>query len=186
LQGRFDEAFPEIEIARQLDPLSLIIATDYGAILYFSRRYDRAIEQLRAVLDMEPNFPRAHMLVWAYVQKGQYADALAGVDAWRHSDNVAWNLAMTAYVFGRSGNPAKANLALEHLEKATQHRPFDPLSFAVAYIGLGNNDKAMVWLEKAYTEHSSSLSAIKVDPTYDPVRSDPRFQDLVRRIGLAH
>jgi hypothetical protein len=59
------------------------------------------------------------------------------------------------------------------------------LSFAVAYIGMGNNDKAMVWLEKAYAEHSSSLNAIQVDPTYDPVRSDPRFQDLVRRIGLA-
>ena len=69
LQGRFGEAFPEIESARQLDPLSLIIATDYGAILYFSRQYDRAIEQFHSVLDMEPNFPRAHMLVWAYTQK---------------------------------------------------------------------------------------------------------------------
>jgi serine/threonine-protein kinase len=92
---------------------------------------------------------------------------------------------MTAYVFGRSGNQSKANLALEQLERAGQHRPLDPLCFAVAYIGVGNNDKAMVWLERAYAKHSSSLSAIKVDPTYDPVRGDPRFQDLVRRIGLA-
>jgi TolB-like protein/DNA-binding winged helix-turn-helix (wHTH) protein/Tfp pilus assembly protein PilF len=185
LQGRFHEAFPEIESARQLDPLSLIIATDYGAILYFSRQYDRAIEQFRAVLDMEPNFPRAHMLVWAYVQKGQFADALAAAEAWRRRDNVPWNWAMTAYIFGRSGNHAKANLALDQLEKAAQHRPLDSLSFAIAHIGMGNNDQAMVWLERAYAEHSSSLSAIKVDPTYDPVRSDPRFQDLVRRIGLA-
>jgi tetratricopeptide (TPR) repeat protein len=185
LQGRFDEAFPEIEIARQLDPLSLIIATDYGAILYFSRQYDRAIEQFRVVLEMEPNFPRAHMLVWAYVQKGLFADALADVEAWRRHDNSPWNWGMTAYVFGRSGNQSKANLALEQLERAGQHRPLDPLCFAVAYIGVGNNDKAMVWLERAYAKHSSSLSAIKVDPTYDPVRGDPRFQDLVRRIGLA-
>jgi TolB-like protein/DNA-binding winged helix-turn-helix (wHTH) protein/Tfp pilus assembly protein PilF len=185
LQGRFDEAFPEIEMARQLDPLSLIIATDYGAILYFSRQYDRAIEQFRAVLEMEPNFPRAHMLVWAYVQRGLFADALADVEAWRRHDNTPWNWSMTAYVFGRSGNQSKADLALDELERAGQRRPFDPLSFAVAYIGVGNNDKAMVWLEKAYAEHSSSLSAIKVDPTYDPVRGDPRFQDLVRRIGLA-
>ncbi len=68
LQGRFDKAFPQIENGRQLDPLSLIIATDYGAILYFSRQYDRAIEHFRGVLEMEPDFPRAHMLVWAYAQ----------------------------------------------------------------------------------------------------------------------
>jgi TolB-like protein/DNA-binding winged helix-turn-helix (wHTH) protein/Tfp pilus assembly protein PilF len=185
LQGRFDQAFPEIEIARQLDPLSLIIATDYGAILYFSRQYDRAIEQFRAVLDMEPNFPRAHMLVWAYVQKGQFADALADAQAWRRHDDMPWSWVMTAYVFGRSGERAKAKLALEQLERLGRHRPLDSLSFAVAYIGMGNNDEAMVWLEKACTEHSSSLSALKVDPTYDPVRSDPRFQNLLRRIGLA-
>ena len=92
LQGRFDEAFPEIENARQLDPLSLIIATDYGAIFYFSRQYDRAIEQFRAVLEMEPDFPRAHMLVWAYVQKGLFADALADAEAYQRRENAALEL----------------------------------------------------------------------------------------------
>jgi TolB-like protein/DNA-binding winged helix-turn-helix (wHTH) protein/Flp pilus assembly protein TadD len=185
LQGRFDEAFPEIEIARQLDPLSLIIATDYGAILYFSRQHDRAIEQFRAVLDMEPNFPRAHMLVWALVQKGLFAEALTHVEAWRRIENMPWSWVMTAYIYGRSGNHEKANEALVHLKEAGQHQPLDPLSLAIACIGTGDNDKAMVWLEKAYAQHSSSLSAIKVDPTYDPLRSDPRFQELMRRIGLA-
>jgi tetratricopeptide (TPR) repeat protein len=80
LQGRFDEAFPEIERARQLDPLSLIIAADYGAILYFSRQHDRAIEQFRAVSDMEPNFPRAHMISFAYVQKGMYGEAIRDIE----------------------------------------------------------------------------------------------------------
>ena len=80
LQGRFDEAFPEIERARQLDPLSLIIATDNGAILFFSHQYDRAIEQFRAVLEMDPNFPRAHMVITAYVQKGLFDDALADAE----------------------------------------------------------------------------------------------------------
>ena len=185
LQGRFDEAFPEIESARQLDPLSLIIATDYGAIFYFSRQYDRAIEKFRGVLDMEPDFPRAHMLVWAYAQKGLFADALADAEAWRRREETPWTWVMTAYASGRAGDQAKAKLALEQLRRLEGHRRLDSLSLAVAYIGVGNNDKALVWLEKAYQEHSSSLTALKVDPTYDPLRRDPRFQAMLRRIGLA-
>ena len=185
LQGRFGEAFPEIESARQLDPLSLIIATDYGAILYFSRQYDRAIEQFRSVLDMEPNFPRAHMLVWAYTQKASFADALADADSWRQADNSSlWSWVMIAYVSGRSGDQARANFAIEQLEQMGTHRTLDPLSFAVAYIGIGINDKALSWLEKAYAERSSSLTALKVDPIYDPLRGEPRFQELMRQVGL--
>ena len=186
LQGRFGEAFPEIESARQLDPLSLIIATDYGAILYFSRQYDRAIAQFRSVLDMEPDFPRAHMLIWAYAQKGLFADALNAAEAWRRrDDSQPWDWAMIAYAAGRSGDQATAKLALEQLQQLQQHRTMDSLSFAVAYIGMGNNDQALLWLEKAYREHSASLTALKVDPTYDPLRRDPRFQDLLRRVGLS-
>lgn len=185
LQGRFNEAFPEIESARQLDPLSLIIATDYGAILYFSRQYDRAIEQFRGVLDMEPNFPRAHMLVWAYAQKASFPDALADAEAWRQADNSPlWSWVMTAYVSGRSGDQAQAKLALDHLGQLGTHGMLDPLCFAIAYIGTGDNNQALGWLEKAYAERSSSLTALKVDPIYDPLRGEPRFQELLRRVGL--
>src|SRR5271167_21861 len=97
LQGRFDQAFPEIENARQLDPLSLIVGTDYGAILYFSRQYDRAIEQFRAVLDMEPNFPRAHMVSYAYVEKGRFADALADIESWSRIEESPWIWSLRAY-----------------------------------------------------------------------------------------
>jgi TolB-like protein/DNA-binding winged helix-turn-helix (wHTH) protein/Tfp pilus assembly protein PilF len=185
LQGRFNEAFREIESARKLDPLSLIVAADYGAILYFSRQYDRAIEQFRAVLEMEPNFPRAHMLVWAYAQKGQFADALADLEAWRSPDNLAWTWAMEAYLAGMSGDRARAKLAFEQLQRMEALQPLDSLSLAITYIGMGDNEKALARLEKAYLEHSSSLSALKVDPTYDPLRADPRFQELLRRLGLA-
>jgi TolB-like protein/Tfp pilus assembly protein PilF len=184
LQGRFDQAFPEIESARQLDPLSLSIGADYGAIFYFSRQYDRAIEQFRAVLEMEPNFPRARMVVWAYVQKGQFGDALTSAEAWRTGDDSPWTWAIAAYVAGRSGDRARAKLALEQLRRIEGHSGFDSLSLAIAYIGMGDNDNALAWLEKAHQEHSGSLSALKVDPTYDPLRSDPRFEQLLRRIGL--
>src|SRR5580700_2672474 len=185
LQGRFDEAFSEIGIARKLDPLSLIIATDYGAILYFSRQYDRAIEQFRSVLEIEPDFPRAHMLAWAYAQKGLFADALADAEAQGgHREDNPWSWAVIAYISGRSGDRARANSALERLQNVKRHRAVDSLCFTVAYIGLGNNDEALLWLEKAYQEHSNSLTAIKVDPTYDPLRGAPRFQEFLRRVGL--
>jgi TolB-like protein/Tfp pilus assembly protein PilF len=184
LEGRFDEAFVEIERARQLDPLSLIIATDHGAILYFSRQYDRAIEQLRAVLDMEPNFPRAQILVFAYVQKGMYAEGLADVEKWRRIDESPWSWMMLAYLHGRSGQQAKARAALEKLEELNRREKTDALSVALAHLGMGDKEKTIAWLQRAYTEHSIS-TALKVDPIFDPLRGDPRFQELLRRIRLA-
>ncbi len=184
LQGRFDEAFPEIERARQLDPLSLIIATDNGAILFFSHQYDRAIEQFRAVLEMDPNFPRAHMVITAYVQKGLFDDALADAEGLHRREASSWSWGALAYIYGRSGQRAKAKFALDQLERVSRSQVVDPISFATAYIGIGDKEKALVWLQRAYQWHSSSLTALKVDPTYDPLRNDPRFQALVGRIGL--
>jgi tetratricopeptide (TPR) repeat protein len=185
-QGRFDEALAESERARQLDPLSPIIAADKGAILYFSRQYDRAIEQFRAVLEMEPNLQRAHMVLFAYAQKGQTADALAEIQNWRRGDDTPWTWAAEAYVYGHSGQPAQARGALEKLEQMNRHQHLDPAPMlALAYAGMENKDEAFVWLQKAYSEHTNAVTTLKVDPIYDPLRSDPRFQNLVRRVGLA-
>src|SRR5258708_17321644 len=83
-RGRFDDALRESERARQLDPLSLIIAADNGVILYYSRQYDRAIEKWRAVLEMDPDFGRAHLITAAYIEKGMFAEALANIESKRH------------------------------------------------------------------------------------------------------
>jgi len=186
-QGRFDEALAESEHARHLDPLSVIIAADRGAILYFARQYDRAIEQFRAVLDMEPNFSRAHLVLFAYLENGRFADALAHIEAWRRADNQPspWPWAMEVCVYSRSGQPAKARQALVKLERWNRQSSLDaaPL-FAAAYTCMNNNDEALARLQKAYEEHSSALTSLKVDPIYDPLRGDPRFQDLLRRVGL--
>jgi TolB-like protein/DNA-binding winged helix-turn-helix (wHTH) protein/Flp pilus assembly protein TadD len=180
--GRFDEALVESERARQLDPLSLVIAADNGVILYYSRQYDRAIEQFRAALDMDPTFPRAHMVQAAYAQKGMYADSLAVISKWQPGPGYWSNL---AYDYGRSGRQAEAQLALRELQKLDRRQPVDPLTFCVAYIGMNKNNQAVTSLQKAFEEHSISLASLKVDPIYDPLRSDPRFQDLLRHIGLA-
>jgi TolB-like protein/Tfp pilus assembly protein PilF len=183
-EGRFDEALAESERARQLDPLSLIIATDHGAILYFSRQYDRAIEQFHAVLEMEPSFNRAYIVVSAEVRAGKFPDALADIERWRRNglpDQGLW--VMQAYVDGRSGKRAEARALLRKLQRSA-HPPQSEIAWIPAYLGIGQNDEVIALLEQAYADHGNVVD-LKVQPNYDPLRSDPRFQDLLRHVGLA-
>jgi TolB-like protein/DNA-binding winged helix-turn-helix (wHTH) protein/Tfp pilus assembly protein PilF len=186
--GRFDEALAESERARRLDPLSLIIATDHGQILFLSRQYERAIEQSRAVLEMEPTFPRLYsVLIDAEVQSGKFADALADSERCRRavgSNVTLWE--QKAYINGRAGRQAEARHALAKLKQSL--RPSGPGEIPLlltAYLGTGQIDEVMALLQKAYSEHSNALTTLKVDPKYDPFRSDPRFQDLLQRVGLS-
>ena len=184
-RGRFDEALRESERARELDPLSLIIATDNAAILYDSRQYDRAIEQFRYVLQMEPNFPRAGVIAEAYVQKGMFAEAIAFLENQTQIDNAPRHLAYLAYVYGRSGRQAQAQHALDQLLVLSRQQDFDLMKLAWAYIGMGNKEQALACLEKAYSQHANGLTSLKVDPLYDPLRGEARFQALLQRVGLA-
>jgi TolB-like protein/Tfp pilus assembly protein PilF len=184
-EGRFDEALAESERARLLDPLSLIIATDHGAILYYSRQYDRAIEQFRGVLEMEPNFSHAHMVISAYVQAGRFADALADIENEQRrlgSDSpYAW--ASQVYVYGRWGRRVEAQHALKKFEQSLRDFPGDQTGLLLTvYAGMNRSNEAIALLQKASSEHSNAVIALKVDPMYDPLRSDPRFQDLQHRV----
>lgn len=185
-QGRFEEALSESERARQLDPLSLIIATDHGAILYFSRQYDRAIEQLRSVLRKDPYFARAKIVIYAYVEKGMLAQALTEVEiSHRLYGEGPWYWAMLAYSYGRAGQLERARRELEKLEKRSRQEQLDPVIMLWAHLGAGDKEEALADLEKAYSQHFNTLTTLKVEPAFDPLRSDPRFQDLLRRVGLA-
>jgi TolB-like protein/DNA-binding winged helix-turn-helix (wHTH) protein/Tfp pilus assembly protein PilF len=184
-RGRFDEAFAGIERARQLDPLSLIIATDRGEILYLSRDYDRAIAQVRGVLEMEPNFLQAHyILAFSLVQKGSFAEALADLEQWRRSDETPWSLMMEAYIHGRAGQRLQARHALQKLEQLHRRQPMDPAPLLLAHVGMGNTEDVFALFEQAYSEHSTALPSLRVNPLYDPMRDDPRFDRLMLRIGL--
>jgi len=186
LQGRFDEALAESERARQLDPLSLIIATDHAVILYFARQYDRAIEQFRGVSEMDPNFSRAHLIIAPYVEEGRFEEAMAALENWRRTDSKTIISGAQAYVYGRWGRRAEGQAALAHFQVLLRRYPaFDATSQMLsAYAGLGMKDQAIALLQKCYAEHSAAVVGIKVEPNYDSLRSDPRFQDLLRRIGL--
>ena len=184
--GRFDEALGESERARRLDPLSLIIAADNGAILYFSHQYDRAIEQFRTVLRQEPNHGRAGIIVYAYVEKGMFEQAFAEVEILRHSYGEGpWHWSLLTYIYGRAGQPEKARREFEKLEKLGRHESLDPVIMLWAHLGMSNKEEVLADLEKAYSEHFGILTTLKVEPAFNPLRSDPRFQDLLRRVGLA-
>lgn len=184
-QGRFDEALGESERARELDPLSLIIAADNGAIYYFARQYDRAIARFQGVLDVDPSFGVAHLIIGAYVQQGRFKEALANVEQWRRVSDGAGIWAWEAYVSGRAGDPVRARHALQELQRINRSAGLDPEQyFDIAYGGLNDNDKWLDCLQKAYQQRTNIPTGFKVDPRYDPLRSDPRFQELLRRAGF--
>jgi TolB-like protein/DNA-binding winged helix-turn-helix (wHTH) protein/Tfp pilus assembly protein PilF len=188
LQGRFDEALAESARARQLDPLSLIIATDDSVILYYSRQYDRAIEEFQTVRGMQPNFPRSGVIFDAYIAKGDFAAALSEIDEdMRPTLNRAEVLAAQTYVYGRWDRRAQAERSFAEFQKESKLHPeeADAVSTKLsAYMGVGLNDDAIAVLRKCNEEHTNCLIGLKVDPFLDPLRSDPRYQDLLRRTNL--
>ena len=183
-RGRFDEALLESAKAQQLDPLSLIIAADRGAILYYSREYDRAVEQLRAVLRRDPNFSRAQIIESAYVERGQFEQARNQADLQRRTYGDAALSARLAYIYGRAGQLEKARRELGKLEKITRTERPDLFAMSLAHLALGDKEEALADLTKACDEHYNFVTGLKVEPAFDPLRGDPRFQELIHRVHL--
>jgi tetratricopeptide (TPR) repeat protein len=149
--------------------------------LYFARRFDAAIEQARKTLEMDPSFSHARFgLGCAYAAKGMYRQALAEFEKLPDRRRDVY----LAYAHARLGERSQALRLLDELKAPAKQTSVDAFSFAVIYLGLGDKDQAFALLEKAYQERSSSLLDLKVDPLWDPLRSDPRFADLLRRVGL--
>jgi TolB-like protein/DNA-binding winged helix-turn-helix (wHTH) protein/lipoprotein NlpI len=184
LQGRFNEAFMEIAKARELDPLSLIIGADYGAILYFSRNYGQAIQQFHTVLEMDPDFPRAHMISYAYVEEGRFPEALGVVEKWQSDGHTTWAWPIMAYIYGRWGKKTEAEHAIQKMIKSNRRAKMDPSTFVVSNLGLGNKKVAMDWLEKAFAERSPFITAMKVDPIYEPLYTEARFHSILKQMNL--
>jgi TolB-like protein/Flp pilus assembly protein TadD len=185
--GRVDEALAEVRRAQELNPLSLIIRTHLGLMLYRGRRYDEAIEQFRQTLEMEADFAAAHdFLAWAYEQKGMYEEAVTHLQraliVSPGSPDKVGALGHAHAVFKRK---ELARKALKELHKLSELRFVSAYDFAIIHVGLGEADQAFQWLERACEERSfSMLMSLKAEPRLDKLRSDPRFQDLVRRVDL--
>jgi TolB-like protein/DNA-binding winged helix-turn-helix (wHTH) protein/lipoprotein NlpI len=183
-EGRFDEAFAEMQRALQLDPLSLIMKTDRGVFLYYARQYDRSIAQLREVLEMDPDFARAHLIVFPYLQAGRSDDALAELEEWKRAPHGYWGPLLEVQVYGRTNRTAQARRAMEELQQEARKKPVDPMIFANGFLALKHYEQTLADLNESVAKHSPGLPSLKVDPIYDPLRSDARFQAILVRIGL--
>jgi TolB-like protein/Flp pilus assembly protein TadD len=184
--GRSDEALAEAKRALDLDPVSPVINHNVAEQLYRARQFDQAIEQCRKTLEMDPSFPQTHSLLGrAYLAKGMYREALAEMEKYLAlSPRNPAALASLAYAHARSGERNQALRVLDELGSLSKQRHVPSYWFAIVYAGLDEKDRAFAWLEKAYAERDGSLPMLKVNPSWDPLRSDPRFADLVRRVGL--
>ncbi|HEX4900926.1 MAG TPA: protein kinase [Pyrinomonadaceae bacterium] len=184
--GRFDEAVAKNRRAQELDPLSLPINMTLGWVLFNARQYDQSAEQLRKTLEMDPNFALAHhRLGLVYEQQQKYDEAIAEFkQVVNLSPGKPLGIAALAHGYALSGNRAEAQNSLAELRELSKRRYVSPASIALIYAALGDKDRAFVWLEKADSERDANLARLTVDPRFDSLRSDPRFTDLVRRLGL--
>jgi TolB-like protein/Tfp pilus assembly protein PilF len=185
MSGRSSEALAQLKHAQQLDPLSLFIATDMNVPFYVARQYDLSIEQSRKAIEMEPNFYMAHYtLAVALAQKRDYAAAIAEFRRAKSLSDVPWNDAGLGYVYAASGKKQDALHVIADLKSKAKKRHISPYAIATVYAGLGDRPAAFEWLEKAYQERSPGMTWLKVEPMLDNVRSDPRYADLLHRVGL--
>ena len=184
--ARFEDAGAEIERARKLDPVSLGINFDQGWFLHFARKPDEAIAKLQRTLEMDPNFAVAHFgLGNAYELKGEYERAIAEYQtAIALSGQVTTRIGSLGHAYAMAGRKNEALQTLKRLQELTRRQYVSPYHTALIYVGLGDKAEAFAWLEKAYNDHYWMMAFLKVDPRLDPLRSDLRFQDMLRRVGL--
>ena len=182
--GRFDEAIREIKRGLELDPLSLPINGALGRTYYFARRYDEAIEQLRKTSEMDPGFYYAHWnLGSTLAAKGAIGAAIGEYQKARALDDDPFVLGLLGHAYASSGNKMEAEKILNQLKELSKERYVSAYSFALVYLGLGNKEEALRWLEKSYQDRAGcDLVYFRVEPLLDPLRGDPRFEELVAKV----
>jgi TolB-like protein/Flp pilus assembly protein TadD len=179
-QGRTDEALTWIQRAREIDPLGHS-AVSNGFILFHARRYDEAVRELRSV---EAAYPDHWYLGFALIANDQPDEAVKVLEKALSSERTPTVMGVLVRAYARAGRRADAVRLLDELKRRQQKTYIPSAAFINAYLGLGDNEQALNWLDRAYQERSNMLQLIKVHPYFDPLRDDPRFKDLVHKVGL--
>jgi tetratricopeptide (TPR) repeat protein len=184
--GRSEEALEVAKRALDLDPASPAVSHSLAVQLYLARKFDRAIEQAYDTLEMDGNFAISYVVLGeVYLSKGMYRDGLSALEKYSAlSRRNATSLAFLGYSHARLGERKEALRMIEELKAASQQSFVPALFVALVYAGLEDKDQAFTWLEKAYEERFNRLAYLKVEALWDPLRSDPRFADLLRRVGI--
>jgi TolB-like protein/Tfp pilus assembly protein PilF len=182
--GRFDEAIREVKRGLELDPLSLPINGGLGRTYYLARRYDEAIEQLRKTSEMDPGFYYAHWnLGSALAAKGAIGAAIEEYQKARALDDDPFVLGLLGHAYAFSDKKTEALKILDELKELSKKRYVSAYSFALVYLGLGNKEEALRWLEKSYQDRTGNdLVYFRVEPLLDPLRGEPRFEELVTKV----
>ncbi len=184
LRKRFDEAVAENNRAIDLAPLDILPSIHLAWLYTDAHQGQKAVEQSQRVLVMDPAFTGAYLwLARGYELQAKWSDAIAAYEHARDSYRLAY-LAGVAHIWAASGNRREAEAALARLTTFSRQNYVSSMIFAEYYAGLGDRDNAMVWLERSYREHATGLISLAVNYKWDPLRSDPRFQDLLRRVGF--
>ena len=187
-QGQLDKASEELKLARELDPLSPIINTEFGLYYFYARQYDRAAEHFRMAGELFPNFfPTHYYLGWAYTQKGMYEEAIAEYEKALSMSSRRHSLVLAAlgYTYAVAGRAKEARAVIGELEAQAKEKNVSPYRFALVYTGLGDKDMAFRWLNRAYEEQDIMMIHVNITPFSDSLRQDPRFEELMRRMGLS-
>jgi len=185
--GRFEEAMVQARRVQALDPLSVLANVAVAEVYYLSRNYDEAIKDYSKNLDLSPNDPGVYFfLAWPYEQKGMFEKAIALLEkAVALSEGAPVYLAALGHTYALAGKRGEALKILDQLRNPSGPMPPSPFHIALVQIGLGNDDSAFQWLEKALDERALQLIYLKAGPKFDRLRSDPRFDDLLRRLNLS-
>ena len=182
--GRFDDAIAEGNRAAELDPLSLVINADVGANYYYARRYDEAIAQLRKTLEMDPGYYYAYITLGeALEMKGAGDTAIAEYQKARALNDDPSVLGLLAHAYAASGTKTEALKILDQLKALSKQRYVAAYSFTLVYLGLGDKEEALHWLEQSYQDRAGGdIEGIRVDPFLDSLRGDPRFEALAEKV----
>ena len=184
--GRHEEAIAEERRAQEIDPLSLIINKNVGTLLYYAGRLEESVEQYRKSLELDPHFARTRIyLGLAYALSGRYEEAVA---EYRKAAEISGGGTLLTALLGHAsalaGRTGEARELLGELERLAGERYVPAFNVAIVHAGLGETDRVFEWLGRAFEERSSWLVSLKVEPLFDGHRTDPRFGDLVRKVGL--
>jgi serine/threonine-protein kinase len=183
--GRSEEAIAKDKKAIELDPLNPFFQIALSFFLYFAGRYDDAMAQAKSTLELDPNSALAHNLLGrSLFSKGDAAGAIAEFQKTKAQDPGAWYQGFLGYAYAISGERAKAEEALRELEEVGKRQYVSPIAFVTIYLGLGEKQNALDWLERSYEDQESLCWLLKVDRIYDSVRNEPRFQAILKKVGL--
>jgi serine/threonine-protein kinase len=181
--GRHDEAIAEMKRAMELEPLSLVQGANFAAVYLYARQFDKALDQAKKTYDLDPNMVTGqNWMCHSYDVNGMYAESLAISEKVTQSNRSL--LAGLGYAYAKSGRRQEAEAVLKQWKEIEKTKYVSNYWIAIVHAALGENDAAFAELEKAYREHDWFLQRLKTDPFMDPLRGDPRFKDLVRRLGL--